>query len=66
VVRVGGRVGGEGKGPTNESARLVGGWWGQQGRWRKQKSHQRVVATRWWPWWAAGLVERENDPPTSL
>jgi hypothetical protein len=54
------------KRPTNESARLVGGWWGRRGGWRKQKCHQRVAKTRWWSRWAARLVERKKDPPTSL
>ena len=56
-LKVGSGVGREGKKFTNESRRLVGGWWGQRGNWSRQKSHQRVIETHWWQnGWSRVLV----------
>ena len=50
---------------TNESKRLVGGLFGRgQGR-RDVESHQRVVMTRWWLFWARSRAEGCGRRPTS-
>jgi hypothetical protein len=65
VVVGAGVVGGEGGKPTNESRRLVGGPKCQRRCWKEEKTHQRVVGTRWWPSWPASSMEAKRNLPTS-
>ena len=58
VVGVLGEVEGGGRlKATNESKRLVGGLFGQGWGRRELGSHQRVVMTRWWLFWARSSAE---------
>ena len=50
---------------TNESFRLVGGLFGWGQGWRDVESHQRVMMTCWWLFWARSSVAGARKPPTS-
>jgi hypothetical protein len=45
--------------------RLVGGRLCRRRGWKGEKTHQRVITTRWWLFMQALWVQRREDPPTS-
>ena len=50
---------------TNESSGLVGGHSECRGRGRRGESHQGVITTCWWRWWAAWGWRDLKKPPMS-